>query len=296
MENCSLCPRQCHADRAHGQKGYCQTPAELTVARAALHMWEEPCISGHNGSGTVFFSGCTLGCVYCQNYLISQGLSGKKITIERLGEIFIALQEQGAHNINLVTPSHYTPQILDALRLAQKKGLNLPIVYNCSGYEKIVTLQMLTGYIDVYLPDFKYYSEIIAQKYSRAKNYFAYASQAVKEMLRQTGTPVYSEQGLLIKGVLIRHLTLPGYLQDSKSIIKFLHYNFKNSVLLSIMSQYTPLAVNLTSYPELNKTVTKQDYEELIDYAIAIGVENAYIQSGETASESFIPEFDLTGI
>lgn len=295
LDNCTLCPRNCHADREHGQKGYCRQTKELVVARAALHMWEEPCISGENGSGTVFFAGCSLGCVYCQNYNISKGLAGKKITVERLADIFMELQEQAANNINLVTPSHYVPQIIDALTLSRKKGLYIPVVYNSSGYEKTETLKMLEGYVDIYLPDLKYMSKDIAKKYSNAEDYFDYASQAIMEMVRQVGEPAFNKNGIMTKGVIVRHLTLPGYLEDSKKILEYLHKTFADTIYISIMNQYTPLSA-VKEYPEINCKVPDKDYDELVDYAIYLGVENAFIQEGETASESFIPEFNGEGV
>ncbi|WP_161822465.1 radical SAM protein [Sporotomaculum syntrophicum] len=295
LKNCTLCPRDCQVDRTRGQRGYCRQTEELVVARAALHMWEEPCLSGANGSGAVFFSGCSLGCVYCQNYNIAQGLAGKPITIARLADIFLELQRQAAHNINLVTPSHYVPQIIEALILARGKGLVIPIVYNCSGYEKIETLRLLEGYVDIYLPDCKYWSREVARKYSHAEEYFAYASAAITEMVRQTDKPVINEEGLMTRGVLVRHLTLPGYLEDSKLILKYLYETFGDKILLSIMNQYTPLP-QVNRYPEINRRVTEQEYNDLVDYAIAIGIENGFIQQGDTASESFIPEFNCEGV
>ncbi|WP_347490728.1 radical SAM protein [Desulfoscipio sp. XC116] len=295
LADCILCPRNCHVDRAHGQKGYCGATAELVVARAALHMWEEPCISGKNGSGTVFFSGCSMGCVYCQNYNVAKGLAGKKIAVDRLADIFIELQRQQANNINLVTPSHYVPQIVEAITLARGKGLYLPIVYNCGGYEKAETLKLLEGYIDIYLPDFKYMSKEISQKYSNAGDYFDYASEAIKEMVRQIGEPAFNEDGVMIRGVLVRHLTLPGYLKDSKKVVKYLYETFGNTIFISIMNQYTPLS-NVERYLEINRKVTDKEYNELVNYAICIGVENGFIQDGETALESFIPEFDEEGV
>lgn len=295
LSNCTLCPRDCHVDRTHGQKGYCRETAELVVARAALHMWEEPCISGEKGSGTVFFSGCPVGCAYCQNRTISRGLSGKKITVERLAEIFLELQGQGAHNINLVTPSHYVPQIVTAVSLGKEKGLDLPVVYNCGGYEKVSTLELLAGTVAIYLPDFKYISAETAKKYSNCADYFDFASEAVKEMLRQVGEPVFDEQGMLKSGVIVRHLTLPGYLQESKDVIQYLHHTFGNSIYISIMNQFTPLA-GIEKFPELNRGITQAEYDELIDYAVSIGVENGFVQDGETALESFIPAFDNSGV
>lgn len=295
LKDCTLCPRECHVDRTAGQTGYCNMTEELMVARAALHFWEEPCISGEKGSGTVFFSGCSLGCIYCQNRNIARGLAGKTITSNRLSDIFLELQEQGAENINLVTPSHYGPQILKALQRAREKGLKLPIVYNCSGYEQLSTLKLLEGSIDIYLPDLKYMDRHIAGCYSGCEDYFKYASEAIREMVRQTGEPVFDDNGMMKKGVIVRHLTLPGYIEDSKNILRFLYETFGNRIFISIMNQYTPMEA-VAGYPELNRRITEEEYEELVDYAIELGVENGFIQEGETASESFIPEFNNEGV
>lgn len=295
LKDCILCPRECHVDRSSEEKGYCGMTDELVVARAALHMWEEPCISGEEGSGTVFFSGCAMGCVYCQNHNIAKGISGKRITIERLSDIFLELQEKRANNINLVTPSHYVPQIIEAILQARIKGLRIPIVYNCSGYEKVETLKLLDGYVDIYLPDLKYLNHEPAMKYSNCSNYFENASEALKEMVRQIGKPIFDGRGIMIKGVIVRHLTLPGYLQDSKNIVKFLYETFDDSIYISIMNQYTPLQAVL-EYPEINRRITEEEYEELVDYAIDLGIENGFIQEGETASDSFIPQFNEEGV
>lgn len=293
--DCTLCPRNCHTDRTNGNRGYCRVTDELIVARAALHMWEEPCISGEKGSGTVFFSGCAMGCVYCQNFSISNGLTGRKITIERLSDIFIELQNEGANNINLVTPSHYAPQIIEALDKAKNKGLYLPVVYNTSGYEKVETLKLLEGYVDIYLPDLKYFNSNIGKRYSNCSDYFSYASTAIEEMVRQTPDPVFDQTGMMKKGVIVRHLMLPGYLEDSKNIIKYLYETFKDHIYISIMSQYTPLQ-SVSRFPEINKKIDEEEYADLVDYAINLGVENGFIQEGGTASESFIPDFNNQGV
>jgi len=295
LKDCTLCPRECHVDRTGGKVGYCRETEELVVARAALHMWEEPCISGEKGSGTIFFSGCAMGCVYCQNHKIADGTVGKKITIERLSDIMIELQDQLANNINLVTPSHYVPQIIEAIRLARLKGLQIPIVYNCSGYEKVETLKLLEGFVDIYLPDLKYRSSEPALKYSNCPNYFQYAAEAIKEMVRQVGEPEIDVDGIMKKGVIVRHLTLPSCLQDSKNIIKYLYDTFGDRIYISIMNQYTPMEAVL-KFPELNRKITEEEYEELVDYAIKLGVENGFIQEGDTATESFIPEFNEEGV
>lgn len=293
-KDCTLCPRNCHVDRVDGKSGYCRAGAEVTAARAALHFWEEPCISGTNGSGTVFFSGCSLGCVYCQNYDISRYQAGKSITTERLAEIFLELQEQKAHNINLVTPGHYVPSIVNAVQRARACGLHIPIVYNSSGYEKVETIKMLEGIVDIYLPDFKYMGEEMASRYSKCGDYFDIASQAVKEMVRQTGEAVFEDE-IMKRGVIVRHLLLPGGLEDSKKVIKYLYEMYKDRIYISIMNQFTPLE-QVKEYPEINRKVTEKEYDDLVDYALELGVENGFIQEGETASESFIPAFDYQGI
>lgn len=295
LRDCVLCPRECHVDRTGGQKGYCRETEDLAVARAALHYWEEPCISGEEGSGTVFFSGCAVGCVYCQNHNIAMGRAGKVISIKRLAEIFLELQEKNANNINLVTPGHYIPQIVEAIRLAGENGFKLPVVYNSSGYEKTESLALLDGCVDIYLPDLKYMDKEPADRYSNCGNYFTYASAAISEMVRQVGKPVFDGRGILRKGVIVRHLALPGYLKDSKNIIRYLYETFGDSIYISIMNQYTPME-HVGSYPEINRRITEREYDELVDYAIGLGVENGFIQEGDTASESFIPEFDGEGV
>lgn len=297
MEKCRLCPRTCGADRKHGETGFCGETETVRVARAALHMWEEPCISGEEGSGTVFFTGCTLRCVYCQNHTISGGEVGKEISIERLAQIFLELQEQRANNINLVTPTHFVPQIVKALDLARKQGMTLPVVYNTGGYESVETLRLLDGYVDVYLPDFKYLDTEHAKKYSLAEDYPEAAKRAIDEMVRQTGSPVFDERGIMTRGVVVRHLLLPGCLRDAKRIVCYLYSTYKNRIYMSLMNQYTPLeTLDTDRYPELGKKVSEKAYDKLIDYAIELGVEQAFIQEGETAKESFIPPFTLEGV
>lgn len=292
---CMLCPRECNVDRQNGHKGVCGVSgAGIMGARAALHMWEEPCILGENGSGTVFFSGCPLRCVYCQNYNIARAERGIIITEERLSDIFLELQGKGAANINLVTPTHYTIEIIRAVRRAKEKGLTLPIVYNCSGYEKVETLQMLEGIVDVYLTDFKYMNPEIAKRYSKAENYPEIAKEALKEMVRQCPNAQFDEQGMMQKGIIVRHLLLPGHLKNAKDVVQYIYETYGDKVCLSLMNQYTPLP-NVKAFPEIDRRVTEEEYEELVDYAIAIGVENGFIQEGETAEESFIPTFDCEG-
>lgn len=297
MNVCTLCPRNCTVDRGNGEKGICGQSAELKVARAALHFWEEPCISGTAGSGTVFFSGCSLHCVFCQNEPIANGTVGKMITVERLAEIFLELEQQGAHNINLVTPGHFIPQIKEALLLAKEKGLALPIVYNTSSYESVESLKYLDGLVDIYLPDFKYMSSELSAKYSHAPDYSVRAKAAIAEMVRQTGMPVFDEkgeEGLIKRGTIVRHLTLPGCMEDSKEILNYLHTTYGDQIYISIMNQFTPLE-NVVAFPELNRKITEEEYDELIDYAIELGIEQGFIQEGETAEESFIPDFDCKG-
>lgn len=296
MSDCCLCPRECHADRLKGRRGYCRAAAELIAARAALHMWEETCISGKNGSGTVFFSGCSLGCVFCQNHNISRAEAGKAITTERLAQIFLELQEQGAGNINLVTPTHYIPQIIEAIEWSRKLGLKLPIVYNTSGYEKAETLRMLRGYVDVYLPDFKYMDEVIARAYSNAPDYPVYAKQALEEMVGQTGEFKIDERtGLMLSGVIVRHLVLPGHVKDSQKVIRYLYETYGDRIMISIMNQYTPMP-QMSGHSLLGRKVTKREYGKVVDYALELGVECGFIQEGEAASESFVPEFDGMGV
>lgn len=297
LSDCTLCPRKCHVNRNAGEIGYCGQTARLMAARAALHFWEEPCLSGTNGSGAVFFSGCNLRCVYCQNHEIAQGNAGREITAARLSDIFLGLQEKGAHNINLVTPSHFVPQIITALNTAKKQGLFIPIIYNTSAYETVETLHMLDGLVDIYLPDLKYYSTALSENYSHAPDYFGTATAAIAEMLRQVGTPVFAdgEGSLMRRGVIVRHLLLPGCGRDSRQILRYLHETYKNDIYISIMNQYTPLS-QVSGIPALNRRVSDKEYARIIDYAIRIGIENGFIQEGETASESFIPAFDYEGI
>ena len=297
LSDCTLCPRECHVNRNAGEIGYCGQTARLMAARAALHFWEEPCLSGTNGSGAVFFSGCNLRCVYCQNHEIAQGNAGREITVARLSDIFLGLQEKGAHNINLVTPSHFVPQIITALNTAKKQGLFIPIIYNTSAYETVETLHMLDGLVDIYLPDLKYYSTALSENYSHAPDYFGTATAAIAEMLRQVGTPVFAdgEGSLMRQGVIVRHLLLPGCGRDSRQILRYLHETYKNDIYISIMNQYTPLS-QVSGIPALNRRVSDKEYARIIDYAIRIGIENGFIQEGETASESFIPAFDYEGI
>lgn len=357
LSDCTLCPRSCHVNRLAGEKGFCGQDARISAARASLHMWEEPCISGTSGSGTVFFCGCNLKCIFCQNRNIALGEAGsgmtrasgavdcpttathpitaahpttveypvtvgRTITCGHLAEIFLSLQEKGANNINLVTPSHFVPQICDALVTAKSQGLHIPIVYNTSSYESVDTLKLLDGLVDIYLPDLKYYSEELSLRYSHTKDYFSHASEAIAEMVRQVGTPVFyqrpvaiqesdvkqcsgnaqlnapaetTNQTLMKKGVIVRHLILPGQTKDSKKILRYLHNTYGNDIYISIMNQYTPLP-HVADIPELNRKVTSTEYDRVLDFALRIGIENGFFQEGEAASESFIPEFDGQGL
>ena len=294
-ENCLLCPRKCGINRGIGQTGVCGVSSEIKVARAALHYWEEPCISGKRGSGAVFFSGCSLHCVFCQNRAISDGKEGKVISKERLSDILIELADKGANNINLVTPGQYIPDIVWAVNDAKSRGMKLPIIYNTSGYENVTELKLLEGIVDVYLPDFKYMDNMLSARYSRAKDYPSVAKQALSEMVRQQPDVVIDDAtGLIQKGVIVRQLLLPGHVNDAKAVLKYLYDTYHDHVYISMMSQFTPIA--LKDYPEINRTVTRREYERLVDYAIKIGITNAFIQEGDVAKDSFIPAFDCEGV
>lgn len=294
-ENCLLCPRKCGINRRTGQTGVCGVSSEIKVARAALHYWEEPCISGKRGSGAVFFSGCSLHCVFCQNREISDGKAGKVISKERLSDIFMELADKGANNINLVTPGQYIPDIVWAVNDAKSRGMKLPIIYNTSGYENVTELNLLEGIVDVYLPDFKYMDSTLSARYSRAKDYPSVAKQALSEMVRQQPDVVIDDAtGLIQKGVIVRQLLLPGHVNDAKAVLKYLYDTYHDHVYISMMSQFTPIA--LKDYPEINRTVTKREYERLVNYALEIGITNAFIQEGDVAKDSFIPAFDCEGV
>lgn len=328
LEDCTLCPRNCHVNRLAGQAGYCMQTAQIRAARAALHFWEEPCISGTAGSGAVFFSGCPLRCSFCQNKDIAVGRAGREITPERLAEIFLELQAAGANNINLVTPTHFVPQIVFALEKAKKEGLHLPVVYNTSSYEKVSTLKLLDGLVDIYLPDMKYVSSALSACLSNAPDYFETAARAIEEMVRQVGEPLFmapdgallnarqmnnaSEEDtdfLMKSGVIVRHLALPGQEEDSRRVIRYLFETFGNQIYISIMNQYTPMpgiekwiekkrksGMPEALFGELHRKLTEQEYGTLVDYAIELGLENGFLQEGDTAKESFIPAFDGEGL
>ncbi len=326
MKSCTMCPRNCGADRISGNTGYCGQTAEIRAARAALHMWEEPCISGSNGSGAVFFSGCNMRCCFCQNADIASSLIGRTLSPERLSEIFLELQAKHANNINLVTPSHFVPQICAAVINAKRNGLTIPIVYNTSSYEKVDTLRMLDGLVDIYLPDLKYFSPEISARYSNAPDYFDVASSAIAEMFRQVGPPVFmpepdfgdtasagsvydmshsdtaaesdydiSESEIIKRGVIVRHLCMPGSAADSKAVLKYLYESYGNSIYISIMSQYTPMT-SVSADPLLGRPLSRAEYNDIVDCCISLGMENAFIQDGSVASESFIPSFDYEGL
>ena len=294
LEKCMLCNRKCGVNRLEGKTGICNATSEIQIARAALHMWEEPPISGQNGSGAVFFSNCNFKCVFCQNHVISQEHLGKSISIQRLSEIFLELQAQKANNINLVTPTHYIPQIKEALEIAKKNGLTLPIVYNTNGYDSLEAIKSLDGYIDIYLPDYKYFNDKYAMKYSKVSNYSQNILPVLKEMYRQVGKPIFND-GLMTKGMIIRHLMLPGLLFDSKKVIDSIYNNFNDDVYISIMNQYTPM-YKACNYPEINKPLNPKHYNSLIEYAAFIGIKNGFIQDKSSSSKEFVPDFNLMGI
>lgn len=290
LAKCQLCPHNCQVNRAGGQFGRCHEDGTIRIARVSLHMWEEPCISGTRGSGTVFFCGCPLGCVYCQNYNIANGATGVPVTVEELTAIFLRQQENGAHNINLVTPTHYVPLIVPALEQAKVSGLTLPVVYNTGSYETVETLKMMDGLVDVYLPDLKYVSSELSARYSFAPDYFDVASAAIEEMFRQVGLPEFDDD-MMTRGLIARHMMLPGNLEDSKRVVRYLWETYGNDIFMSLMSQYTPLK-SVERFPEINRKVSWDEYFALEDYALDLGVEQAFVQEEDAAEESFIPDFE----
>ena len=292
--SCELCPRKCHINR-NTTKGICSNTSTLKVARSALHYFEEPSISGTNGSGTIFFSGCNLKCCYCQNKEISNDNFGINISVERLSELMLELQVKNANNINLVTPTHFVPSIIEAIKLARANGLSIPIVYNTSGYENINTIKLLAGYVDIYLTDFKYFDNKLGEDLSKVKNYFEVASLALSEMYKQVGINKFNDNGMMTKGIIVRCLVLPTKGNETKKIINYLYKKYQDNIYLSIMNQYTPVTKS-TNFPFLNNKVSDSEYDDIINYALDLGVINAYIQEGETSDESFIPPFDLEGL
>lgn len=288
-EKCSLCARECLVNRKAGERGFCGMTDKIHIARADLHAWEEPPISGERGSGTVFFSGCSLGCIYCQNRQISRNEVGREVSESELADIFIELEKKGAHNVNLVTPTHFVPGIISAVATARERGLSVPIVYNTSSYEKIETVEMLRGTVDVWLPDLKYYRETTADKYSSAPNLPRVSREAIEKMTEMAGEPQFDSNGIMVRGVIVRILLLPGHLAEAKLNVKYLYERFGDKIYVSLMSQYTPFG----DMPKpLNRRVTVAEYDELVSYALKLGVKNAFVQQRESASESFIPPFD----
>ena len=293
LKSCNICPHKCGVNRLNGIKGRCKCDNKIKIALASVHNYEEPCISGKNGSGTVFFSNCNLNCIYCQNYEISQLGKGKEITIEHLAQIFIKQQEKNVNNINLVTPTMYIPQIIEAIKIARKKGLNIPIIYNSNGYENVETIKKLNGYIDIYLPDLKYYSNEIAKKYSKIDNYFETAISAIKEMQKQVGNPIFNEEGIIQKGVIIRHLILPHHLLNTKNILKYVKENFDENTYISIMAQYFP-TYKAKEDKLINRKITKKEYKEIENYLYLLNLKNGYIQELGEHEEEYVPNFDLS--
>ena len=295
LENCNVCPHRCGINRIAGKIGRCKATDKVKVALASIHNFEEPCISGKNGSGTVFFSHCNLNCVFCQNYEISQLGKGKEISIEELAEIFIKQQNKNVHNINLVTPTIYIYQIIEAIKLARDKGLKIPIVYNSNGYENVEALKHLKGYIDIYLPDLKYSNNEIAYKYSNIKNYYENAVQAIKEMYNQVGKPIIDENGIMKKGLMIRHLVLPNQLQNSKDVLKWINDNMDKKVFVSVMAQYFP-TYRAKNFPEISRKLTKEEYNEIEQYLYSLDLENGYIQELGEHEEEYVPDFSRFSI
>lgn len=293
LKHCITCPRKCGVNRVNGERGYCKSSNDIKIALASLHYFEEPCISGTKGSGTVFFSNCNMECVYCQNYEISHGGIGKNITIEHLSDIFLSQQEKGANNINLVTPTIYVHQIIEAIKISKKNGLKIPIIYNTNGYENVETLKLLEGLIDIYLPDFKYYYDEIAFKYSGIKNYSIITQKAILEMYRQVGGVVVDKNGLMKKGLMIRHLVLPSYVGNTKKVLSWIKENLSNDVYVSVMAQYFP-TYKACNIKELNRKITKDEYNEVEQYLFDIGIENGYIQELGEHEEEYVPKFDLS--
>ena len=291
LEKCSICPHNCGINRLNGNIGRCKATNKIKLAMASIHNFEEPCISGEHGSGTVFFSNCNLNCVFCQNYKISQEGLGKEITIEELADIFTEVQNKHAENINLVTPTMYVYHIIEAIKIARKKGLEIPIVYNSNGYENVETIKKLDGYIDIYLPDLKYFDNDLAIKYSGIKNYFEKATSAIKEMYNQVGSPVLDENGMMKRGLIIRHLVLPNNIQNSKDVLKWINENMDKNVFVSVMAQYFPTN-RAKEFPEINRKLTKAEYEEIENYLYSLDLDNGYIQELGEHEEEYVPDFE----
>ncbi len=295
LNNCMICPRNCKVNRVNGQKGYCRLDDKMKIALASIHKFEEPCVSGKEGSGTIFFSNCNLKCIYCQNYEISQENVGKEVSVERLAEIMIEQQSRNVNNINLVTPTMYVYQIIDSIKIAKEKGLKIPIIYNSNGYENVDTIKMLNGYIDVYLPDLKYYLDDIAIKYSDAPNYFNVATKAIKEMYNQVGKAKFDERGIIQKGVIIRHLILPNHIQNTKHILKWIKDNFEDDVFVSIMAQYFPTYKAIDD-DLINRKLSIREYREIENYIFELNLQNGYMQDLGNHEEEYVPKFDLSNL
>ena len=293
LKSCNICPHRCKINRLDGKIGRCKCDDKLKIALASIHHYEEPCISGKNGSGTIFFSSCNLNCIYCQNYEISQQGKGKIISIEHLAEIFVNQQKKNVNNINLVTPTMYVPQIIEAIKIAKSNGLNIPIIYNSNGYENVETIKMLEGYIDIYLPDLKYYSNKISKKYSNIDNYFEIAINAIKEMQKQVGNPVFDNNGIIKKGVIIRHLILPNHFLNTKNILKYIKENFNEDTYISLMAQYFP-TYKAKEDKFINRKLTKKEYKEIESYLYSLDIKNGYIQDLGEHEEEYVPNFDFS--
>lgn len=293
LTKCEICPHNCKVNRLEKNTGRCRCDDKVKIALACVHRFEEPCISGKNGSGTVFFSGCNLSCKFCQNYEISQLGKGIEITIEELADIFIKQQNKGVHNINLVTPTMYVYQIIEAIKIAKEKGLNIPIIYNSNGYENVETIKKLNGYIDVYLPDLKYYDNQLGFEYSGIKDYFKYSTQAIKEMYNQVGAPEFDEEGMITKGLMIRHLVLPNQIENSKHILKWIKENIDENVYINIMAQYFP-SYKAKEIEGLNRKLSKEEYEEIENFVYELDIKNGYMQELGEHEEEYVPDFNLT--
>ena len=293
LAKCEICPHNCKVNRLNGNTGRCKCNDKVKIALASLHYYEEPCISGENGSGTVFFSGCNLNCKFCQNYEISQLGKGIEITIEQLADIFIKQQEKNANNINLVTPTMYVYQIIEAIKIAKQKGLYIPIIYNSNGYEKVETIRKLEGYIDIYLPDLKYYDDNLALRYSGIKEYFKYSTQAIKEMYNQVGAPKFNKDGNIVKGLMIRHLVLPNQIENSKNVLKWIKENIDENIYVNIMAQYFP-SYKAKETEELNRKLTQKEYEEIENFIYELDIKNGYMQELGEHEEEYVPDFNLT--
>lgn len=294
LSKCDICPRKCGVDREHGEVGYCGAGLDISIALVSLHQWEEPCLTGLHGAGTVFFSHCNMKCVFCQNWEVSHDGKGIAVSVERLSEIFMEQQKRGAASLDLVTPTHYAPQIIEALKIAKRKGFTLPVVYNCGGYELDSTIKALHGFVDVFLPDLKYFDDTLAIRYSNSPNYFKYASAAIKKMYEITG-PFVIENGRMIRGVIVRHLILPSHYKDSLKVLDFLYSEFGDGIYVSLMNQFTPFGMT-KNYKEINRRLTTYEYDKVLDHAESLGMTNCFIQRWKTATSKFIPIFDCSNV